>query len=101
MRSSIGVWGNGDNRKNNLICAGYNYDEIQAKVNELLGQDKYYSACSSNFVSLVEALRSIGVDCSFENRKKIAIKNGVKEYTGTAVQNIRLLDKLKSGRLLK
>ena len=31
-----GVWGNGDDRKNRLINAGYNYSEIQAKVNELL-----------------------------------------------------------------
>lgn len=29
-----GKWGNGEDRKNNLTNAGYNYDEIQAKVNE-------------------------------------------------------------------
>ena len=32
-----GKWGNGDDRKNRLTNAGYNYDEVQAKVNELLG----------------------------------------------------------------
>ena len=30
-----GKWGNGEDRKARLTAAGYNYDEIQAKVNEL------------------------------------------------------------------
>lgn len=30
-----GKWGNGDDRKNRLESAGYNYSEVQAKVNEL------------------------------------------------------------------
>lgn len=32
----IGQWGNGDNRRRSLEANGYNYDEVQAKVNELL-----------------------------------------------------------------
>ena len=32
-----GKWGNGDDRKNRLTNAGYNYNEVQSKVNELLG----------------------------------------------------------------
>ncbi len=31
-----GKWGNGSDRKTKLINAGYNYSEVQAKVNELL-----------------------------------------------------------------
>ena len=31
-----GLWGNGTDRKTKLINAGYNYNEIQEKVNELL-----------------------------------------------------------------
>jgi len=31
-----GKWGNGEDRKNKLANAGYNYSEVQAKVNELL-----------------------------------------------------------------
>jgi hypothetical protein len=31
-----GKWGNGTDRKNRLEAAGYNYKEVQAKVNELL-----------------------------------------------------------------
>ena len=32
-----GKWGNGAERKERLTAAGYNYSEIQAKVNELMG----------------------------------------------------------------
>ena len=30
-----GKWGNGDDRKKKLEAAGYNYSQVQAKVNEL------------------------------------------------------------------
>lgn len=32
-----GKWGNGDARKKNLIAAGYDYNAVQKRVNELLG----------------------------------------------------------------
>lgn len=32
-----GKWGNGTDRRNRLTAAGYNYDEVQKRVNELLG----------------------------------------------------------------
>ena len=35
-----GKWGNGDDRKNKLTEAGYSYDEVQKKVNEILGSQK-------------------------------------------------------------
>ena len=31
-----GKWGSGDDRKKKLTAAGYNYDTVQKKVNELL-----------------------------------------------------------------
>lgn len=31
-----GKWGNGKERKNRLEAAGYNYNEVQAKVNAML-----------------------------------------------------------------
>ena len=100
-----GQWGDGEERKTRLTNAGYDYSAVQAKVNEILGVDtsitNYYPAISSSYNSIVEALKSIGVDCSFNNRKKIAVKNGINNYTGTATQNIELLDKLKAGRLIK
>ena len=32
-----GDWGNGEDRKNRLVAEGYNYDVVQARVNELSG----------------------------------------------------------------
>ena len=33
-----GDWGNGEDRKNRLKKAGYEYDKVQKMVNELLGE---------------------------------------------------------------
>ena len=96
-----GKWGTGEDRKNKLEKAGYNYKEVQSRVNELLNTDTNYPKVSSKYKSLVDALESINVDSSFEHRKKIAQKNNVKDYKGTALQNKRLLDKLKAGKLIK
>ena len=35
-----GLWGNGQERKDKLVAAGYNHAEVQALVNELLGASK-------------------------------------------------------------
>lgn len=94
-------WGIGEDRKQRLEAAGYNYEEVQKQVNYILGGGNYYKMCSSKCTSIVDALNSIGVDSSFENRKKIAQKNNVKDYIGTVFQNTQLLNKLKAGRLKK
>lgn len=96
-----GLWGNGKERKQRLEEAGYNYDEVQARVNEILGGYNYYPAVTGNYVSIVDGLNRIGVDSSFEYRKKIAVANGIYNYTGTMDQNNNLVAKLKAGRLKK
>ncbi|WP_340084469.1 DUF3597 family protein [Siminovitchia sp. FSL H7-0308] len=45
--------------------------------------------------SIVDYLKSIGVDSSFANRKKLAEQHGIHNYTGTAEQNLLLLKKLR------
>lgn len=49
--------------------------------------------------SIVDGLKSVGVNSSYDNRKKLAQANGIKNYTGTASQNTKLLNSLKSGTL--
>jgi len=51
--------------------------------------------------SIVIALKQIKVDSSFTYRKKLANKNGIKNYEGTASQNTKLLNLLKKGKLIK
>lgn len=62
---------------------------------------KYYSKCESKHTSIVSALNSIKVNSSFSNRAKIAKKNNIKLYIGTASQNTKMLDLLKKGKLIK
>ena len=61
----------------------------------------YYPKCNTSFKSIVDALKSIGVDSSYSNRKKIAQINGISNYTGTSSQNTQMLSLLKQGRLIK
>lgn len=59
----------------------------------------YYKAFNSK--SIVDGLKSIGVNSGFTNRLKIAKANGIKFYTGTAAQNEKLLTLAKQGKLKK
>lgn len=47
--------------------------------------------------SIVDYLNSKKIDSSMANRKKLAAKYGIANYTGTATQNTALLNKLKAG----
>lgn len=51
--------------------------------------------------TLIDSLNKIGVDSSYTNRKKIAIANGIQNYSGTAAQNTNLLSLLNSEILKK
>ena len=66
----------------------------------LQGKDDYYKTDYKG-LSFVDGLKSIGVDSSFVNRKRIANVNGISNYTGSALQNIKLLNMLKKGTLRK
>ena len=59
----------------------------------------YYPVFSGS--SIVDGLKSIGVDSSKANRTKIAKANGISNYTGTASQNTKLLSLAKQGKLKK
>ena len=70
-------------------------------LNLLKGTTNSYYSCSYKGLSFVDALKSIGVDSSFRNRKIIAMNNGITNYTGSYSQNIKLLKLLKNGKLKK
>ncbi len=61
----------------------------------------YYPKCSYKGNSIVDGLKSIKVDSSFTNRLKIANKNGITGYKGSASQNTQMLNLLKQGKLKK
>lgn len=101
-----GIWGNGNNRKEKLTSAGYDYQTVQDRVNEILNnkltsQIKYYPIPKYNGNSIVDALKNININSSFEYRSLIAKKNNIKDYTGTPEQNTYMLNLLKNGKLIK
>lgn len=51
--------------------------------------------------SIVDALKQINVDSSFSYRLRLANYNGISNYTGTGEQNIKMLEMLKNGSLIK
>ncbi len=61
----------------------------------------YFKAYKGTSDSLVDALEAVGAKSDFAYRKKIAQKNKVKNYKGTAEQNNKLLAFLKKGKLIK
>ena len=99
-----------DNRKKLYKLTGFNDDYVGSAIqnlnllNKLQGNiviNKYYNVPNYIGFSLVDALKKINVNSSFDNRKKIASKNGISNYKGTNFENLKLLKLLKRGKLLK
>ena len=61
----------------------------------------YYPKYKGKSKSLVDALKSLGINSGKNNRKRIAVLNGIKNYSGSASQNTKLLNLLKRGTLIK
>lgn len=59
----------------------------------------YYPKYNGTTKSIVEALKSLGIDSSYKYREKIAVANGITCYIGAADQNTLMLKKLKDGVL--
>ena len=78
-------------RVENKVAKGQKTDKV-----------KYYTPIKSyKGNSFVDALKKRGVKSSMAFRKKIAKANGIKNYTGTAKQNSKLLNLMKKGKLIK
>lgn len=73
----------------------------KAKKNGFKVETTYFPKVSYTGVSLIEGLKSIDVNNSFSYRSKIAAKNNIVNYAGTAQQNTTLLNLLKQGKLMK
>lgn len=60
----------------------------------------YYPCYTGSSNSIVTALKSLGIDSSYNNRSKIAEANQISDFRGTATQNTKLLTLLKQGKLV-
>lgn len=71
-----------------------------AKKGLLIKPTKNYFRAFTN-TSIVDGLKSIGVNPTVDYRIKVAKANGISNYKGTAEQNIKLLNLAKNGKLVK
>lgn len=64
--------------------------------------ENYYPKYEGDSCSIVDALLAVGATddgVTFSARKKIAMANGITDYTATSKQNLKLLNLLKEGKL--
>lgn len=64
-------------------------------------QSEYLNANNYKHGSIVDALKSIGINSSYNYRKQLAKANNIKNYHGSYFQNIQMLNLLKQGKLKK
>lgn len=66
-----------------------------------VSRETYFTPFKSSSCSIVDCLKSIGVDSSYAYRGRIASKNGIANYKGSAPQNDKLVSLGKKGKLMK
>lgn len=86
--------------KTNVNDSHHPSDSSQVSSGQL-GDETYFPVFRSSSCSIVDCLKSIGVDSSYSYRQRIASKNGVANYRGTAPQNDKLVSLGKKGKLMK
>ena len=69
--------------------------------NDYNSNTEYLNASNYHHGSIVDALKTINVDSSYNYRKKLAQKNGINNYRGSYSQNVKMLSLLKKGKLKK
>lgn len=75
---------------------GYGTDTFNGSKADTPSKDKGTQP-SNIATSIVDYLKSKGMDSSFANRERLAKQHGIKNYKGTPEQNTLLLEKLQSG----
>jgi len=86
-----------NNNNQNIIIN----QETKSKTNQTSTNIQYLENKNYKYGSIVDALKEIKVDSSYNYRKQLAGQNGIKNYHGTYSQNIKLLNLLKTGKLKK
>ena len=84
-----GQWGNGQDRVNRLQVAGYNYEEVQNKVNQLIGGGSkpsdsavYYTVKPGDSLSSIAAKHGMNWRTIYNNNKATIGNNPNKIYVG-------------------
>jgi peptidoglycan L-alanyl-D-glutamate endopeptidase CwlK len=75
----------------NLPIPKYSMSNTMEKVG---ATNKPFVTSTPNYKSIVDLLKARKQDSSFTNRKKLAEERGIKNYTGTASQNMQLINNI-------
>lgn len=105
------------NREASLKKAGcqFPYEQVRAKVNELCGSVKpatpakpavsYYKKHTGASLRIDVVFKEIGVPSKYigdyKKRKPVAAANGISNYSGSLIQNTKLVTLAKQGKLKK
>lgn len=94
------LWGWQDTSKGRVsgINGNVDLDVAYYDIKHLVVEPEFYATPE---FTLIDSLNKIGVDSSYNNRKRIAIANGIQNYSGTAAQNTEMLSMLNDGILKK
>ena len=93
---------NTNNISTQISSVGKKVNTVNTTVNNSKkSPKKYFKKTSYSGKSFVDALKNRGINSSMSFRKKIAAANGIKNYTGSAKQNTKLLNLMKKGKLIK
>lgn len=74
---------------------------LRPKKNITQKKVSYYPKYKGKSNSIVDILEEMRIVSSYANRTKIALKNGMENYKGTAAQNTKLVALIKAGKLIK
>ena len=104
-----GTYGNGTARITALKKLGFSLDEIkqiQEQVNKILKEgSRYYPKYTGTSTNIDTVFKAIGVSAGYrgnwKKRKPIAKANGFLTYTGSATENLTLIELAKKGKLKK
>lgn len=88
-----------NNARNPYLLNGGNIGWANDSV--IVNNSNYLQNKNYMGTSLVDSLKEINIDSSFEYRQKLASVNGIINYKGTSEQNLKLLNLLKEGKLIK
>jgi len=87
---------------NTVTSNFYEYFKLSAAdVAKYTGAIQYFARYTGSSHSISAALKSLGESYSYKYRVTVAKANSISGYTGTAAQNIQMLNLLKQGKLIK
>lgn len=92
---------NSNQNNNNTKHTPKTKEIIEQNISSSNTQTEYLNANNYKHGSIVDALKSIGINSSYNYRKKLAKANNIKNYHGSYFQNIQMLNLLKQGKLKK